>query len=146
MKPSGWIIIAVGVLIGILFVVGLIAKGRPAVLRRRPDAGAEWHGTGCSADTIDRLLEVACDAFGFSPKMKPKLRPDDTIMGLYRIVYPRRHLMDEMEIESFLLQLEEAFGLQAEDVGSDTSLTEIATRIERGGGLPPDTFAVSWRR
>ena len=138
MKPIGWTIIAVGALWGILFVVALIAKGRPAVLRRRPDAGAEWRGTGCSADAIDRLLEVACDAFGFSTKMKPKLRPDDTVIGLYRIVYPRRQLMDQMEIGSFLLQFEEVFGLQAEDISLDTvSLADIAKKIDMRTCNPP---------
>lgn len=131
MKPIGWIVIAVSALIGILFLVALIAKGYQAVLRRRQPAAAQWRVTGCSVDTIDRLLEVVCDAFGFSPKMKSKLRSDDTVAGLYRMVYPRRHLMDQLEIESFLLQLENVFGLKAEDISLETtSLAEIASRID----------------
>lgn len=129
MKPIGWIVIGIGVIIAILFVVALITKGHPTALRRRRPDEALWRGTGCSADTVDRLLEVACESFGFSPKMKPKLKPDDMIIGLYRIMYPSRHSMDQMEIESFLLQTEEAFGLQAEDIGPDTSLAEIAIKI-----------------
>jgi hypothetical protein len=138
MKPIGWIIIGVGALWGVLFIAALIAKGHPAALRRRPPAGAEWRRTGCSADTVDRILEVTCDTFGFSPKMKLKLRPDDTIPGLYLIVYPRRHLMDQLEIESFLFQLEKVLGQRAEDIELDTtSLAEIATRIDTNKGGKP---------
>jgi len=127
MGPIGWILIGLALLVG---VVHVITNRHPSHLRRRQDTQGEWRAAGCSADAVDKLLEVACEAFGFSRRMKFKLRPDDTAIGLYRIVYPRTALADQLEIETFLLTLDEDLGVQAEGIGPDTSLAEIARRID----------------
>lgn len=131
MTTVGWVIIGVGVLIGIVQIA--VGRHHLSILKQREDAEADWEATGCVADTADDLLEVVCEAFGFSPKMKPKLRPDDTVIGLYRIVYPRKPLAplaDDMEVETFLIRLDQDLGLPDEDIGPDTSLAEIAERID----------------
>ena len=128
MTTLGWTIIGIGILIG---VVQVIVGSRPSVLKQREDAQPEWQATGCSAGTVDSLLEVACEAFGFSPKLKPKLRPQDAVIDLYRIIYPRKSWVDQMEVETFLIQLDKDLGLPDEDIGPDTTLAEIATRIDK---------------
>ena len=127
MTILGWTIIGIGALAGIL---RLVVRSDPSVLKQRENAQPEWQATGCSAGTVDSLLEVVCETFAFSPKMKSRLRPQDTLIDLYRMVYPRKPWVDQMEIETFLLQIDKDLGLPDEDIGPDTTLSEIATRID----------------
>ncbi|UTG92094.1 acyl carrier protein [Geobacter sulfurreducens] len=57
----------------------------------------------------DRVLCIFCDAFMFDEEERFKFEPDDTVMAIYRAVYPSRWTPDSLEYPFIIDALEKEF-------------------------------------
>lgn len=112
----------------------MLCRPIPAVYRDRGSLSEQWEQrcghVGCV--TFDAVLTLFCEAFSFNHDDRYKFGPDDRIMDVYRSLYPRWKLWrvaDEMEIETFLLELDRQFGIEADRWWNDMSLGDVAEMI-----------------
>lgn len=78
--------------------------------------------------SVDALLRVVCDAFGFSSDDRYLFAPTDTVAEVYRASYPRWQFWsigDNMEIESLLAMLETHFHTDESQLHAGIGLGEI---------------------
>jgi hypothetical protein len=76
---------------------------------RLPDI-QRWQDTfGDDFGVADRVLCTFCDAFMFDEEERYKFEPDDTVMAVYRAVYPSRWTPDALEHPILIDALEKEF-------------------------------------
>lgn len=133
-------VVSVLVVILILVVVIMIISEKLAWNRRvihywkRPCAGRVWRMAFPDApkqDIRNFLHCFACDAFMFPKRIALHFRPEDRILDIYRAIYPPKRWfnVDHMELEFFASELENEFGLSANEIEAawheDVTLGEV---------------------
>jgi hypothetical protein len=91
-------------------------------IMKRPCAGIRWRRRfpDASPNSIRSFLALFADAFVFPTKYKNRLRPNDRVMDIYRLLYPPGWLtVDAMEIETLASELERKYGFTLEDEWHD---------------------------
>jgi len=116
-------IVAIGVSIAV--VANITRKRRLLLYLRRPCTGMEWrHSFPLAADDeIRAFLATFTDAFIFKSKNRLKFSPDDRLMDVYQNIYPPGSISDAMELETFALALERAYGIDLTEIGIPENLT-----------------------
>ena len=115
----GWIVIIVGVVAG--GIGELAVRRRLRKFWQRGCAGRLWRREfpEASAGEIREFLSVFVEAFGISQKHRLTLRPGDEVMEVYRAINPKWAAIDNLELETFAMELEEKYGLKLERVWRD---------------------------
>lgn len=108
----------------------LLWRSLPRPFRGRIDQRAVWQKryTEAEMSSVDALLRVVCDAFGFSSDDRYFFSPNDTVAEVYRACYPRWQFWsigDNMEIESLLAMLESHFHIKDSRLHAEIGLGEI---------------------
>ena len=108
--PGAWLtIFVIGVLIGMP--VEILRRRRLRIYWSRACAGREWRQAFPDADKdeIRKFLQLFVDAFAFRGSRKLQFRPSDKFLDIYRACYPVKGWPDSLEIESFMLAVEDAY-------------------------------------
>jgi hypothetical protein len=123
--------------------VVLLAVASGAIQRRafssiasRSCAGRSWRQAFPAASKTDirRFLQLFVDAFAISREHALKLRPDDAVMSVYRIVNPPDwSVADAMELESLDLAFKTNYGVDLKTFWrQDITLGELFHRARVG--------------
>lgn len=77
----------------------------------RPCQGAAWRKAfpGAPKEEVRDFLEVFVAAFAFRSSSRLNFAPDDSILAIYRTMYPNRWTPDSLEVESFAKQVERRY-------------------------------------
>ncbi len=100
----------------------------PAPFRQRPCQGAAWRETFPQAPKQDirDVLELFVRAFAFRSSSRFSFAPDDTILSVYRALYPSRWTPDALEIETLSKLVARRYGIRLAEVWrSDLTLGEL---------------------
>ncbi len=83
--------------------------------------GAGWRRTfpDASNEEIRAFLQLFVNAFSFRATEKLKLNPHDSIMGIYKALYPSQWTPDALEMETLARDLRRTYGLRLADVWRD---------------------------
>ena len=75
--------------------------------------GFRWHRRfpQASKSEIREFLDIFVEAFGYRQSWRLCFAPDDRVMDFYRIRYPIRCQPDGLELESFVRDLQERYGV-----------------------------------
>lgn len=108
----------------------LLGAPLPHPFRNRQSQESAWKhiSQNGTIDKADACLRSLCEAFGFNPDDRYRFAPSDRIRDVYRACYPRWKFWnpgDNLEIESFLCELNKRFAVKAESWRSDITLAEI---------------------
>jgi|GEM_PF-5245907 len=122
MEILTWIIVGAVILTPavLLFVMPSEANAmsrnrKPKALLARSPAARLWAEAGIGSATVDQLLDRLGDDFDLTRVALERARPDDTLAGLYQMVYPKPAVCDQMEGVCFLMGIEEASGREFSD-------------------------------
>ena len=85
-------------------------------------------GLNIDNDLLEDLLCIACEEFGFPIDLRYQLSPEDTISSLYTLVYPNPSWVDNLEVEGFVMRLEDKYPVSIPDDDS-LSLEDIAFSV-----------------
>jgi hypothetical protein len=66
-------------------------------------------------EEIRAFLELFADAFLFKQEHRCRFSPDDKVLDVYKAVYPSSFGADAMELETFLTEVEQKYGVQGVD-------------------------------
>lgn len=90
----------------------------PQLFHGRDCQGKGWRQAfpSVSKQEIRKFLTVFVDAFGISNKERLKLNPEDSILRLYRALYPSKGTPDALELETLTTEIESKYGLKMERV------------------------------
>lgn len=94
--------------------------------------GRSWRRAFPSASkaSIREFLQVFVDAFAFPGTKRLTFSPDDSVLAIYRQLYPSRWIPDAMEIETFAKDLEKLWGVKLEAMWSERlTLGEVFAAI-----------------
>lgn len=85
----------------------------PLLFRARACQGAAWRRAfpAASKGEIRAFLSLFIEAFCFPPSEKLKLNHNDSILELYRVMYPKRWMPDALELEILAMRMQEQYGL-----------------------------------
>ncbi len=116
--------------VGVVAISAFFVDGLPASIRERRCQGAAWRRAFPDApkQAIREFLSVFVDAFSFRTSDRLKFCPEDKIIDVYRSVYPKRWLPDELELETFAKDLEKRFGFRLESIWCDQLTLEDVFR------------------
>lgn len=83
----------------------------PPPYRARLCQGAAWRKAfpSVSKEEVRDFLEVFVTAFAFRSSSRLNFAPDDSILAIYRALYPNRWTPDSLEVESFAKQVERRY-------------------------------------
>jgi len=82
-------------------------------------------------EEIRAFLDIVIDSFDLDPKKKLAFSPDDRVMDIYRTMYPKNSLLDDMECERLVIECERRYGLDILKHCSDSAtLGEIFHAIQ----------------
>ena len=117
------VIVAIGVLIAIID--DLMRKKRLFRYLRRPCMGSDWRHSfpHASKDDIRVFLNIFTDAFMLKSKNRLKFSPNDKLIDVYNTMYPPGSICDAMELETFILELGCAYGIDFAEQGSLDHIT-----------------------
>lgn len=77
----------------------------------------------------DAVLLLVCDAFGFNPDERYRIKPDDQIMDIYRGRYPprksKRPQADCMEMETLIFTFNKKFMTENSEWHADITLDQL---------------------
>ncbi len=106
-------VLALSVLWGVFF-----GRRLPVPFRARACQGAGWRRAfpDASKQEIRAFLSLFIEAFCFSQSEKLKLNHNDTILELYRAMYPKRWMPDALELEVLSMRMQEQYGLSLPSV------------------------------
>lgn len=92
----------------------------PRRYRDRSCQSREWKKAfpTASAAEIRAFLSVFVSAFAFKDDEKLKLQPQDTIMQIYRALYPSKWQADALEVETLAIDLRKHYGLELSSIWS----------------------------
>ena len=122
-----------------VFVAAAIWFGRngvplPKQLRSRSCQGASWRRAfpGNSKQDIRSFLSVFVTACAFHEGHRLKFNPDDSILGIYRAMYPHKWQPDGLELETLEVSIEKKYGVRLAEVWSERlTLGELFARAHR---------------
>jgi len=99
---------------------------------RLPDLQQWRNSFGDDFKLADQVLCMFCDAFMFSEEERYKFEPNDTVMAIYRAVYPSQWTPDTLEQPILIDVLEKEFKLTFEDATLEkmASFREIVAEIK----------------
>jgi len=110
-------IIALIIIVSVLF-VALFNKQAPIEERfrayyARSCTGRAWmkRFPAAKKEEIRSFLDIFIDSFDLDPKKKLAFSPDDRVMDIYRTMYPKNSLMDDMECERLVIECERRYGI-----------------------------------
>jgi len=109
----------------------------PDSLRYRPCQGRAWRSTFPTASRKDirDFLSMFVSAFALRDCEKLHFRPDDEVLGLYRVVNPTRWLPDAQEREALAKALRERYGLMLDEIWHDgLTLGGLFQRVQQARG------------
>lgn len=91
----------------------LIRRHQCVSLGSRACQGLKWRREirNTSTRRVRQFLGVVGDAFGLNQQEVLKLRPDDQVLWLYRLVNPSNCLPDGLELETLADALKHQYGL-----------------------------------
>jgi hypothetical protein len=108
---------AIIIIVSVLFVV-LLSRQAPMTERfrayyARSCTGRAWmkRFPAAKKEEIRAFLDIFIDAFDLDPKKKLAFSPDDRVMDIYRTMYPKNSLLDDMECERLVIECERRYGL-----------------------------------
>jgi propanediol dehydratase small subunit len=81
---------------------------------------------------IREFLDMFTDAFGFSRASHCYFSPDDTVLTVYRALYPDKLMADCLELETFCKMLEKRYGIDFDKLWHEKiTLGEIYEQTHR---------------
>jgi hypothetical protein len=97
----------------------------PAPFRERTCQGGSWRHEfpDSSKHEIREFLSLFGSAFAFRETERLKLGPHDTVMAVYRALYPSRLAPDSLEVETLAGDLREKYGVQLAEVWNEQDLS-----------------------
>lgn len=101
---------------------GLSLSGLPpAPYNERSCQGSAWRRTFPEVPKQDvrDFLDVFVGAFAFRPSSRLNFAPDDSLLAIYKAVYPSTWAPDALEIETLGCAMARRFGIQVADVWHD---------------------------
>lgn len=107
----------------------------PRPYRTRPCQGKLWKDAfpNASNDEIRLFLATFTDAFAFSEKEKLKFSPNDSILQIYRTLYPSKWQPDALEVETLAVDFESKYGVNFGSIWhEDLSLGELFEQSRKG--------------
>jgi hypothetical protein len=99
---------------------------------RLPDIQRWQDSFGDDFGVADRVLYIFCDAFMFDEEERYKFEPDDTVMAVYRAVYPSRWTPDSLEHPIMIDALEKEFDFRFNPTEFENiaSIRQIVAKIK----------------
>ena len=93
----------------------------PKQLRSRPCQGAGWRRAfpHTSKEEIRSFLSVFAAAFSFHERQRLKFSPSDSILEIYRAMYPYKWQPDGLELETLAASIEKKYGISFRAVWSE---------------------------
>jgi propanediol dehydratase small subunit len=93
----------------------------PMPYRARLCQGAAWRRAfpGVPKEEVREFLEAFVRAFAFRSSSRLNFAPDDSILAIYRTLYPNRWTPDSLEVESFAKQVEHHYRIRFAKVWHD---------------------------
>jgi len=98
--------------------VALLNKQAPIEVRfrayyERSCTGRAWmrRFPAAEKEEIRAFLGIFIDAFDLDQKKKLAFSPDDRVIDIYRTMYPKNSLIDDMECERLVIECEEHYGI-----------------------------------
>jgi len=109
----------------VLFVCALslvLGRSLPTGFRERTCQGRAWRREfpKASKAQIRAFLQIFASAFGFDKTDSLRFSPHDSVLSVYRALYPLKWTPDALELETFAQMLEKRYGLRLEETGSAT--------------------------
>lgn len=85
-----------------------------------------------SKHDIRRFLQLFADAFAFQTGRVLYFAPADRVLTIYRALYPVKGWPDALELETFALRLQQAYGVDLRGMWRDNlTLGEVFYKITR---------------
>lgn len=110
----------------------------PKPFRERSCQGKHWKDAfpNSSNDEIREFLIAFTEAFAFSEKEKLKFRPDDTVLQIYRALYPKSWMPDSLEIETLAKDVQAKYGVKFASIWHEgLSLGDLFAKSYRSAQL-----------
>lgn len=107
----------------------------PQQFRARSCQGKQWKNAfpAASKDEIRSFLTTFAAAFAFRENETLRFSPDDTIMQIYRALYPSKWTPDALEVETLSMTFKSKYGIELESIWhDDLSLGELFAVSRRG--------------
>jgi len=120
------------VFVAAVFWFGLNGVPLPKPFRSRSCQGAGWRRAflSTSKEDIRSFLSVFVAAFAFHEKQRLKFNPSDTILGIYRAMYPHKWQPDGLELEALEASIEKNYGVRLSEEWSESlTLGELFARV-----------------
>jgi propanediol dehydratase small subunit len=97
----------------------------PLPFRDRTCQGRSWRQDfpDASKHEIREFLSLFVSAFAFREKERLKFGPYDTVMAVYRALYPKRWLPDSLEVETLAGDLHKKYGVELAAVWSEQDIS-----------------------
>ena len=114
-------------------IIGMKNRDLPEPFFSRVSDHKRWQDTfGDDFTLADRVLCIFCDAFMFDETERYKFEPDDTVMAVYRAVYPSRWTPDSLEHPFMIDALEKEFDFRFNPTKLEkiASFSQIVTEIK----------------
>lgn len=111
----------------------------PEPFQHRSCQGTKWHRAfpQTKKQDIRTFLKIFTDAFAFHDRMGLHFEPADSILEIYRALYPYKWMPDALELETFASRISKAYGITLSEVWSDKltlgelfSLTQGKTSLQ----------------
>jgi len=86
----------------------------PGSMSERSCQGKEWRHTfpEVTKAEIREFLSMFVSAFAFRETEKLKLSPSDTVLGIYRALYPSKEWPDALEVETLAYALRKKYAIE----------------------------------
>jgi hypothetical protein len=112
----------------------LVPSQLPLAFRARSCQGKLWKNAFPSStkEELRDFLYFFAAAFAFSNKHMLRFSPSDTILQIYRALYPSKWTPDALEVETLARDFESKYGVHFEDIWHDElSLGELFLHSRR---------------
>lgn len=106
--------------------------GLPRTYRDRDCQGAAWKRAfpAASSQEIRAFLAAFTEAFAFAEADDLRFAPQDSILGVYRSLYPSRWMPDQLELETLATTLRKRHGVLLADIWrEELSLGDVFARV-----------------
>lgn len=106
----------------------------PAPYGTRSCQGAAWRTAfpDASKQDLRNFLKVFVNAFAFRPSLRLNFAPEDSLLAIYRALYPSRWTPDALELETLAKQVERRYQVRFADLWHESlSLGELFAATHR---------------
>lgn len=120
----------------------------PAPYGQRVCQGAAWRRAfpHASQQDLRNFLAVFVDAFAFRSSSRLNFLPDDSLLAIYRALYPSRWTPDALELETLAQQVERHYEVNLADLWHERlTLGELFAAVYREPELSQRTPMLSDR-